>query len=148
MRNPEGMRPLGRPRRRCVDYITVDLRGTGCGGMEWVDLAQDRGHLRTSVSIKYSCKIYSISMTHMHGVIWSYGKRYVSATNWTLKLRSDFFTKVTGRRQREACSITSCIVTPDFILSVIVASVLHEPTHVSCIAFKQAERTSKTADRC
>jgi hypothetical protein len=38
----EGKRPLGRPRRRWVDNIKVDLREIGWGGMDWVDLAQDR----------------------------------------------------------------------------------------------------------
>jgi hypothetical protein len=39
---PEGKRPLGRPRRRWVDNIKIDLRDTGWNGMDWIDLAQDR----------------------------------------------------------------------------------------------------------
>jgi hypothetical protein len=38
---PEGKRPLGRPRRRWVDNIKMDLRGIGWDGMDWIDLAQD-----------------------------------------------------------------------------------------------------------
>jgi hypothetical protein len=38
---PEGKRPLGRPRRRWEDNIKMDLREIGCGGMDWIDLAQD-----------------------------------------------------------------------------------------------------------
>jgi hypothetical protein len=38
----EGKRPLGRPRRRWVDF-KFDLRETGMDGMDWIDLAQDRG---------------------------------------------------------------------------------------------------------
>jgi hypothetical protein len=38
---PEGKRPLGRPRCRWVDNIKMDLRVTGWGGMDWIDLAQD-----------------------------------------------------------------------------------------------------------
>jgi hypothetical protein len=38
---PEGKRPLGRPRRRCVDNIKIDRREIGWGGMDWTDLAQD-----------------------------------------------------------------------------------------------------------
>jgi hypothetical protein len=38
----EGKRPLGRPRRRGVDNIKMDLRKTVCGGMNWIDLAEDR----------------------------------------------------------------------------------------------------------
>jgi hypothetical protein len=39
---PEGRRPLGRPRHRWEDNIKMDLREVGCGGADWVDLAQDR----------------------------------------------------------------------------------------------------------
>ena len=39
---PGGNRPLGRPRRRWDDNIKMDLQGVGCGGMDWIDLAQDR----------------------------------------------------------------------------------------------------------
>jgi hypothetical protein len=38
---PEGKRPLGRPRRRWVDNIKMDLREIGWDGMDWIDLAQD-----------------------------------------------------------------------------------------------------------
>jgi hypothetical protein len=38
---PEGKRPLGRPRRRWVGNIKMDLRETGWGGMDSIDLAQD-----------------------------------------------------------------------------------------------------------
>jgi hypothetical protein len=37
--NPEGKRPLGRPRRRWVDNIKMDLREIGWAGMDWIDLA-------------------------------------------------------------------------------------------------------------
>jgi hypothetical protein len=40
---PESKRPLGRPRRRWVDNIRTDLREIGRGGMDWIDLVQDRG---------------------------------------------------------------------------------------------------------
>jgi hypothetical protein len=35
-------RPLGRPRRRWDDNNKMDLKEVGCGGMDWIDLAQDR----------------------------------------------------------------------------------------------------------
>jgi len=38
---PEGKRPLGRPRRRWEDNIKIDLQEVGCGGMDWIELAQD-----------------------------------------------------------------------------------------------------------
>jgi hypothetical protein len=42
VRKPEGKRPLGRTRRRWEDNIKVDLQQVGCGGMDWIGLAQDR----------------------------------------------------------------------------------------------------------
>ena len=39
---PGVKRPLGRPRRRWEDNIKIDLQVVGCGGNEWIDLAQDR----------------------------------------------------------------------------------------------------------
>jgi hypothetical protein len=39
---PEGRRPLGRPRRRYDDGIRMDLRGTGWGVVEFIQLAQHR----------------------------------------------------------------------------------------------------------
>jgi hypothetical protein len=43
----EAKRPLGRPRRRWDDNITMDLTEVGCGGTDWIELAQDRGGWRT-----------------------------------------------------------------------------------------------------
>jgi hypothetical protein len=42
VRKPEGKRPLGRPRRRWLDNIKMDLREIGWDGMDWIQLAQDR----------------------------------------------------------------------------------------------------------
>jgi hypothetical protein len=39
---PEGKRPMGRPRHRWEDNIKMDLQEVGCGGMDWIGLAQDR----------------------------------------------------------------------------------------------------------
>ena len=39
---PEGRGPLGRPRHRWEGNIKIDLQEVGCGGMDWIDLAQDR----------------------------------------------------------------------------------------------------------
>jgi len=39
---PEGKRLLGRPRRRWEDNIEMDLQQVGCGGMGWIELAEDR----------------------------------------------------------------------------------------------------------
>ena len=39
---PEGKRPLERCRHRWEDNVKMDLQELGCGGMDWIDLAQDR----------------------------------------------------------------------------------------------------------
>jgi hypothetical protein len=46
---PEENRPLGRPRRRWVGNIKMDLREIGWDGMDWIDLAQDRAQWRALV---------------------------------------------------------------------------------------------------
>jgi hypothetical protein len=40
--NSEGKRPLGRPRRRWVDDIKMDLREIGLDDMDWIDVVRDR----------------------------------------------------------------------------------------------------------
>jgi hypothetical protein len=42
VRKPEGKKPLGRPRRSCEDNIETDFREIVWGGMDWIDLTQDR----------------------------------------------------------------------------------------------------------
>jgi len=39
---PEGKRPLRRPWHRREDDIKMDFQEVGCGGMDWIELAQDR----------------------------------------------------------------------------------------------------------
>jgi len=47
---PEGRRPLGRPKRGWENNIKMDLQEVGCGGIEWIELAQFRDRWRTIVS--------------------------------------------------------------------------------------------------
>jgi hypothetical protein len=44
---PEGRRPLGRPRRRWVDSVKMNLKWDG---IDWIDLAQDRDQWRALVN--------------------------------------------------------------------------------------------------
>jgi hypothetical protein len=55
--NPEGKRPLGRPRRRWVDNIKMDLREIGYGGGDWIDLAQDRDQWRALVNAVMNLRV-------------------------------------------------------------------------------------------
>jgi hypothetical protein len=47
---PEGKRPLGRPRRRWEVNKKVDLQEGGCGGVDWIELAQDKDSWRALVN--------------------------------------------------------------------------------------------------
>jgi hypothetical protein len=47
---PEGRRPLGRPRRKWVDNIRMDLVEVGCCDVDWIGLAQDRDRWRAHVN--------------------------------------------------------------------------------------------------
>ena len=53
----EGKRPLGRPKRRWVDNIRMDLQEVGCRYMDWIGLAQDRDRWRTLVSAVMNLRV-------------------------------------------------------------------------------------------
>jgi len=55
--HPSTPRPLGRPRRRWVDNIRMDLQEVGCGYMDWIELAQDRDGWRTLVSAVMNLRV-------------------------------------------------------------------------------------------
>jgi hypothetical protein len=54
---PEGKRPLGRPRRRWAYNSKMDLREIGCGGMDWIDMAQDRDQWRALVNTVMNLRV-------------------------------------------------------------------------------------------
>jgi len=54
---PEGKRPLGKPTRRWVDNIRMDLQDVGGGYMDWIGLAQDRDRWRTLVSAAMKLRV-------------------------------------------------------------------------------------------
>jgi len=53
---PEGKRPLERPRRRWEDNIKMDLQEVGCGGMDGIELAQDRDRCRAVIELSVYIK--------------------------------------------------------------------------------------------
>ena len=53
----EGRRPPGRPRHRWEDNIKMDLHEVGCGGMDWVEVAQDRCRSRALVNAVMNLRI-------------------------------------------------------------------------------------------
>jgi hypothetical protein len=55
--NPEGKRPLRRPRRRLVDNIKMDLLAIGWSGVDWIDLAQDRDKWRALVDAVMNLRV-------------------------------------------------------------------------------------------
>jgi hypothetical protein len=55
--NPEGKRPLGRPRHRWVDNIKMDLQDVGGGCGDWMELAQDRDSWRALVNTVMNLRV-------------------------------------------------------------------------------------------
>jgi hypothetical protein len=55
--NPEGKRLLGRPRRRWVDNIRMDLREVGWGDVDWIGLGQDRNRWRALVNSELNLRV-------------------------------------------------------------------------------------------
>jgi hypothetical protein len=54
---PEGKRPLERHRRRWEDNIKMDLQEVGYGGMDWIELAQDRDRWRALVNAVMNLRV-------------------------------------------------------------------------------------------
>jgi hypothetical protein len=55
--NPEGKRPLGRPRSRWEDNIKAELQKVRCGGVDWIELAQDRDRWRALVNAVMNLRV-------------------------------------------------------------------------------------------
>jgi hypothetical protein len=74
--NPEGKRPLGRPRCRWVDNIRMDLGEVGWDDVDWIGLAQDRNRWRAVVNSVLNLR-----------VPWNVGKLSSGLVNLVLNLR-------------------------------------------------------------
>jgi len=53
----EGKSLLGRPRRRWEDNIKIDLQEVGCGGMDWIEVAQDKDRWRALVNVVMNIRV-------------------------------------------------------------------------------------------
>jgi hypothetical protein len=54
---PEGKRPLGRPKLKWVDNIKMDLREIGWDDMDWIDVAQNRDQWRVLVNTVMNLRV-------------------------------------------------------------------------------------------
>jgi hypothetical protein len=54
---PVGKKPLGRPRRRWVGNIRMDLREVGWGDVDWIGLPQDRNRWRVVVNSVFNLRV-------------------------------------------------------------------------------------------
>jgi hypothetical protein len=57
MGKPEGKRPIGRPWRRWEDGIRMDIRETGWGSVDWIQLAQDRDRWLALVNMVMNLRV-------------------------------------------------------------------------------------------
>jgi len=54
---PEGKRRVGRPKRRWKDNIKIDLQEVGCGGMDWIELAQNSDRWRALMNAVMNLRV-------------------------------------------------------------------------------------------
>jgi len=54
---PEGKRPLERPMRRWEDNIKIDFQEVECGGVDWIELTQDRNRWRKLVNVVMNLRV-------------------------------------------------------------------------------------------
>jgi hypothetical protein len=57
MGKSKGKRPLGRPRRRWVNKIKIDLREIGWDGVDWIDVAEDRDQRKVLVNTVMNLRV-------------------------------------------------------------------------------------------
>jgi len=54
---PEEKRPVGRSKRNWEDNIKMDLQEVGCGGMDWIELSQDRDRWQALVNAVMNLRV-------------------------------------------------------------------------------------------
>ena len=57
MKKPGRKRQIGRPKRRWKDNIKMDIQDVGCGGVDWIELAQDRDRWQALVNAVMNLRV-------------------------------------------------------------------------------------------
>jgi hypothetical protein len=116
MGEPEGKRPLGKPRRRWEDNIKMDVREIWWGRMDWIDLAQDRDQWRACRVPQNVGKFLNgcstggfSSRSQLHGVSWS------DLLLWSKHLH--LLDTLQNRYMQQWLPVVSCAVTVSMVES-------------------------------
>jgi hypothetical protein len=95
---PEGKRPLGRPRRRWVDNIRMDLGEVGWGDVNWIDLAKDRNRWRALVN-----SVLNLWVTYLRSLFFTLRRKYeikVFETRVTMRIFWSKRSEVIGGKRK------------------------------------------------
>ena len=122
----EGRRPLGRPRRRWVDNIRMDLQEVGCGYMDWIGLTQDRDRWRTLVSAVMNLR-----------VPWNAGNFLTSCKPVSFSRRTlhHGVSKEVLNKSRQSFNEVCCVLHMQLTANTLRMSISRQPLTPTCCGY-------------